>query len=341
MKNNGLGRHWWSGLFLAPVLLLGAASLLLNSCQSNGTPRPEEDVDYRAEMRGLVGEIAEYARGSAPGFIVIPQNGQELLTLDGEPEGPLATEYIQAIDGQGREDLFYGYDHDDVATPEDEIAWMAGFLDRAVDAGVTVLVTDYCSTQSRMDDSYQQNNARGYLSFAAPSRELDTVPAYPAEPVGANTRDITALRDAGNFLYLLNPERFESREAYLTALEGSEYDLLIIDAFYEETMLSATEVERLRGKPGGGSRLVLSYLSVGEAEEYRYYWQESWYGSPPPFLLEENPDWPGNYLVRYWDAEWKALLFGSASAYLDRILAAGFDGVYLDIIDAFERWEER
>ena len=32
---------------------------------------------------------------------------------------------------------------------------------------------------------------------------------------------------------------------------------------------------------------------------------------------------------------------GSPDAYLDRILAAGFDGVYLDIIDAFEYFEAK
>jgi cysteinyl-tRNA synthetase, unknown class len=58
----------------------------------------------------------------------------------------------------------------------------------------------------------------------------------------------------------------------------------------------------------------------------------------PQWLDPENPDWPGNFMVRYWDADWQSLLFGNRKAYLDRILAAGFDGVYLDGIDAFERW---
>jgi len=34
--------------------------------------------------------------------------------------------------------------------------------------------------------------------------------------------------------------------------------------------------------------------------------------------------------------EWQAIIF----EYEDRILNAGFDGVYLDIIDGFEYWEE-
>jgi len=42
-------------------------------------------------------------------FILIPQNGQEILTMDGESTGTPATNYINAINGVGREDLFYGY----------------------------------------------------------------------------------------------------------------------------------------------------------------------------------------------------------------------------------------
>ena len=48
-----------------------------------------------------------------------------------------------------------------------------------------------------------------------------------------------------------------------------------------------------------------------------------------------NEQWEGNFWVRYWDPAWRTMLFGNRDAYLDRILAAGFDGVYLDKIDAY------
>jgi cysteinyl-tRNA synthetase len=82
-------------------------------------------------------------------------------------------------------------------------------------------------------------------------------------------------------------------------------------------------------------------MSIGEAENYRYYWQESWYNKKdrPPWLLKENPYWEGNYKVQYWDPEWQAIIIGGEDSYLNKIIAAGFDGVYLDIIDAFEYFE--
>ncbi|MGP1532348.1 MAG: endo alpha-1,4 polygalactosaminidase, partial [Treponema sp.] len=78
-----------------------------------------------------------------------------------------------------------------------------------------------------------------------------------------------------------------------------------------------------------------------EAEDYRYYWEKQWKHRRPSWLDKENSEWKGNYKVKYWDAEWKSIIFGSDGAYLDRILAAGFDGVYLDIIDAFEYFESK
>lgn len=45
-------------------------------------------------------------------------------------------------------------------------------------------------------------------------------------------------------------------------------------------------------------------------------------------------------IVRYWEEDWQSVIYGSDGSYLRKILNAGFDGVYLDIIDAFEYFEE-
>jgi cysteinyl-tRNA synthetase len=92
---------------------------------------------------------------------------------------------------------------------------------------------------------------------------------------------------------------------------------------------------------------VLAYLSIGEAESYRYYWHREWDrlgdGVPdagaPAWLEGENPQWRGNYKVRYWDPGWRSILYGRSDAYLDGIISRGFDGVYLDLVDAYLYFE--
>lgn len=165
----------------------------------------------------------------------------------------------------------------------------------------------------------------------------------------------------------------------------SPMDLLVVDETIDGSRHPAVvhrHVERLQHKPTGGRRLLLAYLSIGEAESYRSYWQASWvvpvpenavvrqlaalptigvaparasirYSAPlrrkplldpaadaPPWLGPENEEWRGNFRVRFWHPDWQGLLFGGPSAALDRILAAGFDGVYLDRADVYGLWKK-
>jgi cysteinyl-tRNA synthetase len=299
--------------------------------------------DFRQHMRDFVQGISTYAKGIDSNFIIIPQNGHELLTENGLEDGPPAEEYLNAIDGVGREDLFYGYVNDNEATEEPESNYMMAFLDIAEskDIKVEVLVTDYCWTTSKVDDSYTKNAGKGYISFAADQRELDNIPSYPPDPFNKSSDNITSLAEAKNFLYLINPsEEYATKSEFLEAIANTNHDILIIDAFYGDNILTADDVATLKNKAMGGNRLVIAYMSIGEAEDYRYYWQTEWEKCPPSWLAEENlPDWPGNYKVRYWDKDWQDMIYGNDESYLKKILGAGFDGVYLDLIDAYEYFE--
>jgi cysteinyl-tRNA synthetase len=316
--------------------LLFPALILFLSC---GDDESDENVDYKQEMRTFVEGISEYAKGISEDFIIIPQNGQELVTDNGDTDGEPDVAYLNSIDGAGREDLFFGYNDDDQETPKADKDYMMVFLDICEDAGVEVLVTDYCYSHQKMEESYVKNQAKGYISFAAPDRELGVIPDYPEEPNNANAYDIGSLDAARNFLYLLNPGNYSSKNEFIEALSATDYDLLIIDYFFEDEEFSVSEVNTLKFKNNGGRRLVVSYMSIGEAEDYRYYWHSDWKNHTPSWLAGENPEWEGNYKVRYWKQEWKDIIYGSDNSYLDKIISRGFDGVYLDIIDAFEYFE--
>ncbi|MCK5223108.1 MAG: endo alpha-1,4 polygalactosaminidase, partial [Candidatus Aminicenantes bacterium] len=82
--------------------------------------------------------------------------------------------------------------------------------------------------------------------------------------------------------------------------------------------------------------IPIAYISIGEAEDYRFYWENNWKRNPPEWLGKENADWGGNYKVKYWMDGWKQIVF----EYLDKILDQGFSGIYLDIVDGFEYWSD-
>lgn len=314
--------------------------LFIVSCNKDDSPETPSGIDLRQEMRDFVIHIAGYARGFDDDFIVIPQNGIELVSANGEADGPLSTSYVEAVNGHGQEDLFYGYNQDDHSTPDKENQYLRSYLDKSKNSGNVILVTDYCSSHGNMDDSYAKNQMNGYISFAADHRELDNIPAYPSPIHGENDRDMNGLKDISNFLYLINPEHFQTKEEFINAVTSTNYDLIIMDLFFHEnSSFTASEVEQLRAKANGGKRLVVCYMSIGEAEDYRYYWQQDWNTNKPSWLDAENPEWEGNYKVKYWEKEWQDIIFGNDNSYLKKIVDAGFDGVYLDIIDAFEYYE--
>lgn len=156
---------------------------------------------------------------------------------------------------------------------------------------------------------------------------------------------------AGNPLLLVKHwayqiDRVEAAGA-VDRLGQSRYDMLVLDPTRtagQSTFDSKGMVTRLHKTKGksGRRRLVLAYLSIGEAEQARYYWR-SWWKAPtakskgdPDFLLTTDPDgWDSVYPVAYWDARWKKILVRDADSMLSKVLADGYDGVYMDWVEAF------
>ncbi len=147
------------------------------------------------------------------------------------------------------------------------------------------------------------------------------------------------------------------------ALAASHYDMLVLeptrtdwssnDKFFN-TSAMISHLKKSMGSDGVHRKLVIAYIDIGEAEDWRWYWEWStaWNctGSPPEdwpsYILACDPDgWGGNYPVAYWDQQWKnIIIYGIGSdpaqrnymSVLDEVITDGFDGIYMDWIEAFE-----
>jgi uncharacterized protein (TIGR01370 family) len=166
---------------------------------------------------------------------------------------------------------------------------------------------------------------------------------------------------------LLNEVAVKSWAFQLQGPNGADLDLGPIAAFPadlavidysrnggESGEFTPTETEALRQS----GKLVLSYISIGAADVGRFYDRDpsdpsSPFSSPEGDVLlgSENENFPGTFFVRFWSADWRNIIFGDDPLpewvntsdperrnYLERVLAAGFDGVYLDDVDAYQRF---
>jgi cysteinyl-tRNA synthetase len=145
-----------------------------------------------------------------------------------------------------------------------------------------------------------------------------------------------------SFAYILQADSFaKTKPAVVAKLKESGRDWIVLDAtFAGDTPWERTDLDTIRS--GKAGRKVVAYLSIGEAEDYRSYWQSDWVSNgkrtaaAPVWLGIENPEWKGNYQVKYWNAEWQKLILTA----IDDAMARGFDGVYLDIVDGFQTYEQ-
>ncbi len=175
----------------------------------------------------------------------------------------------------------------------------------------------------------------------------------PPEWVGVN-----------DWIYVLQPgENGRSRSQFIYLIKNHKADVVVTDYSYDgsdSARWTAEEVAEMKAgnstQPYGTKKKLIAYISIGEAEDYRFYWNNEWNddgnanlpdndwyaGEPnesttPRWLGTTNPDWEGNFKVRYWYEDWWTT---AIQPYLDRIIAQGFDGIYMDIIDAAEYWSD-
>jgi cysteinyl-tRNA synthetase len=110
----------------------------------------------------------------------------------------------------------------------------------------------------------------------------------------------------------------------IAALAGSPYPLVVIDLARDANTDYFTAEDTAALHAAGTS--VLAYFEIGSIEDFRPEYPGLRAGQPD-LILNQWPEWPQEYFVRYWDERWWELVLRPR---IDQALRAGFDGVYLD-----------
>lgn len=192
------------------------------------------------------------------------------------------------------------------------------------------------------------------MPLAAPVPQPAVRPATKAVPTQPVTSKVTidapsAEADRLRRLGTVKTWGYQLAEATIEAMAASPFDLIVIDpnTGFGDKSLARADIDRLKRKPDGGRRIVIGYLSIGEAEDYRpdYFSKEYMEEDAPDWLLHENPDWRGNRLVNVCADGWQQTILGDErgrSLYdsiqpspLHRLIELGLDGVYLDRVDVY------
>jgi len=140
----------------------------------------------------------------------------------------------------------------------------------------------------------------------------------PAAETPAEISDIpgrSPLANVSHWLYLIDVDMDPET---VDRIAASSYDMVVIDFIVSEQWNRdfplAAVIEQWHSAEH--PKLVIAYIDIAEAEDYRSYWQPGWRVGNPEWIAGDDPDgWEGNFPVAYWHDE--------------------FDGVYLDWVEAY------
>ena len=303
------------------IFIAALVAIALAGC--NKDEKTDRDA---ARMQQFVIQISDYARGVKPGFIVIPQNGPELAFNATEPNDGTMSSYISAIDGIGIEELFYD---GKLAVDNERLSML-----RTLKSSSKIMVSDYLSNNANIADAKQRNRNEGFIAFPR-SAENYHYGLIPTDITDENADDILTLADAKNYLYLISTDNYATKQAMIQAIAATNYDMVLIDLFFEEVALSNSEINSLKTKANGAKRLAIAYISIGSAENWRYYWKSGWKRGNPSWLKKKYDGYSDEIWVEFWNEEWQHIIFGNNDSYIKKIIDAGFDGAYLDNVEAY------
>ncbi len=96
------------------------------------------------------------------------------------------------------------------------------------------------------------------------------------------------------------------------------HDVVVVDPGYKG------DIQLLKAR---GAK-VLAYVSLGEVAERRAHFAQA---KARGLLVTENPNWPGAWMVDLRSPDWHRLVIDHLTP---KLLARGFDGLFLDTIDS-------
>ncbi len=180
----------------------------------------------------------------------------------------------------------------------------------------------------------------------APTTPLTFTPAITIYlPIALNNSRVVTRMQLSQVKYwaynIQNVDTPQQREQ----LVGTHFDLYVLETVTTEKGKEDFEIAQLvqdirqyNIQTRNINPIILAYVDIGQAEDWRWYWQEGWQPGNPAWIVGEDPNgWAGNYPVAYWNTVWEEIaVYGyQGQSLVQATVDAGFDGIYMDWVEAF------
>ena len=307
----------------------------------NDDPLVLPERDFRLDMQEFVQDIATYARSQDPGFIIVAEDGEFLLTNDGTSKGTVNDSYVDLIDGQIFLYPFYGEVENNIKSLPDRTQEAKAFGALLQAKNKVVFAADFATTVSKISDANNQADADGFISYVAHTRLWKKVALKPRPVFNKNGLAINSLADAQNFGVLVDYQDFESVQDVTDSLAARDYDITVVDFEFDGIPITPGAAASIKTKSNGKKGLILARVNIAHAEKKRFYFLPTWEEEPPAYIKDPVTAERKKYHVNFWDRLWQINISGNEDSYIQELLNRGYDGVVLTGLDEVEYWEDQ
>ncbi|OPZ77776.1 MAG: hypothetical protein BWY78_00868 [Alphaproteobacteria bacterium ADurb.Bin438] len=308
--------------------------------------------NYRKEMRDNIILLSDYAKEINKDFIIVTRQGGALLNI-GAWEEHLEEYKIAASRGVfGKDDVFI----EKMFNPEDmntlpigtPLSSYSSSIDGIIEdihncdnnvlsneaikeienKGIVRMKIRYCENNDKFINEIKNDKFLNNFSHDE-NGEFSKIPN--SEPLFVNSDNVKGLRDAKNMLVLDNPKDFDNKSEFLMKLQDTNYDLLVVSAFFNKKQpLIKEDVASLKYKKIGAKRLVFAMMDVARMGEEDFYFKKEFTLKNPKWIVFMDKKYPSKYVVEYFNPDFKRIL----GKYFKGIMDLGFDGVVFNGVDA-------
>lgn len=124
-------------------------------------------------------------------------------------------------------------------------------------------------------------------------------------------------------------------QANIERLASDTADLLVVgDVMSSDgSQLSSSDVAALQARSSVRPRIVLARINLAAVSPRDVTWDPVWSIARPGWFDAPLCDARQSYPVKFWNDDWKKIIFSGPASELDRISGLGFNGVYLTGLD--------
>lgn len=314
---------------------------------------PKQIINYREKMRDNVIMLADYAKERHPKFEVIIHEGTDLLEkglweyhLDGYNEaqrsglnaadptflaklkeqvperqniGTSARRYSKILDGIVLNNYFCS--PDTVSAPKN----------------LKLISLDKCNSEEAFDEAIQDSVGRNALLYAFTNDKYAFKNTKNQIIINENARNIASVKEAQNIDFILDTSLYPDKFAFIEDLRNSNFDIIVIPAFFAGKPFSSEEIHSLKFKKNGTRRRIFAVYNISETNDNQYYWKPGWKINNPQWLKRLSFVDKENIITEYWHPQWKKII----ANYFKGIVDIGFDGAFLTGLENYKYFEKQ